>query len=135
MDTPANKDRKNLSVAWDWGKKFMPHFPKDNLNPFRVVYKFSEKREPRYIPPEDDFWKVMGVVQGQDKIMLRAFLHLAARKSELFNLLWEDVSFSSEQIRLWTSKRKNGTQEYDWLPMTQELKSNLMWWWDNRPFK
>lgn len=131
----ANKDRKNLSVAWDWGRKFLPEFPSENLNPFSVVDRFPEKRQPRYIPPEEDYWEVMAVVQGQDKVMLRAFLHLAARRSEIFNMTWEDVSFGGEQIRLWTCKRKNGTQEYDWLPMTKELKADLLWWWENRPFK
>lgn len=131
----ANKDRKNLSIAWEWGRRFLDAFPRENLNPFKSVDRFPERREPRYIPPEEDFWKVMAVVKGQDKVMLLTFLHLAARRGEIFNLVWEDVDFGREQVRLWTCKRKNGTQEFDWLPITQELKKDLLWWWENRPYK
>ena len=28
-----------------------------------------------------------------------------------------------------------GTYEYDWLPMTIELRKALLWWWEHRPIK
>jgi integrase len=28
-----------------------------------------------------------------------------------------------------------GAYEYDWLPMTTELRKSLMWWWEQRPIK
>ena len=58
----ANKDRKNLVAAWNWGMKYlgMP-----GPNPC-LVEKFPEERSPRYIPPEADFWKVFQQTQGQD---------------------------------------------------------------------
>jgi integrase len=28
-----------------------------------------------------------------------------------------------------------GAYEYDWLPMTTELRRLLMWWWEQRPIK
>lgn len=131
----ANKERKNLVAAWNWGVKYLESFPIDNRNPFLAVERFPEKRHPRYVPPEVDFRKVLEATEGQDKVMLLAFLHLAARRSELFNLVWEDIDFGNRQIRLWTSKRKGGTREFDWLPMTSELRQALVLWWQERPLK
>jgi hypothetical protein len=50
----ANKDRKNLVAAWNWGIKYLG-FPA--LNPC-LVDRFPEKRQVRYVPLEKDFWKV-----------------------------------------------------------------------------
>ena len=52
----ANKDRKNLVAAWNWGMKYHePRLP--GPNPC-LVDKMPEVRHPRYVPPEDDFWQV-----------------------------------------------------------------------------
>jgi len=118
----ANKDRKNLVAAWNWGIKYLG-LP--TANPC-LVDTFPEQRQTRYIPPEKDFWKVYDCASGQDKTMLLAYLHLAARKSELFRLKWEDVDFARSLIRLGTRKRKGGSLEYDWLPMTEELRVALI---------
>ncbi len=131
----ANKDRKNLAAGWEWGRKYINGFPQDILNPFKAVKKFPEKRSPRYVPPEEDFWKAYYQAKGQDQIMLLAYLHLAARRREVFNLTWEDIDFGNSQIRIWTQKREGGTKEFDWLPMTSELKKSLMGWWQERPIK
>jgi integrase len=86
-----------------------------------LVDRFPEKRQRRYVPPEDDFWKVFEVAEGQDRVMLLAYLDLAARKSELFQLKWDDVDFANGRVRLGTRKRSKGTLEYDWLPLTDDL--------------
>ncbi len=127
----ANKDRKNLVAAWNWGIKYLGL---SKINPC-LVDTFPEERSPRYVPPEEDFWKVMKQTQGQDEVMLLTFLHLGARRGEIFRLVWQDIDFTSGRVRLFTRKRKDGTLEYDWLPMTTELKSKLLWWWENRKFK
>jgi len=120
----ANKDRKNLATGWEWGNKFLEGFPQTN-NPFRAVDKFPEIRTPRYVPPEEDFWKVYNIAQGQDKVILLTALNLAARRGEIFNLTWDDVDFGSNQVRLWTRKRVGGHKEPDWLPMMTELRNAL----------
>jgi integrase len=129
----ANKDRKNLVAGWNWGMKYMDP-PLPGPNPC-LVERMPEIRQPRYVPPEEDFWKVYEAADGQDKVMLLAFLHLAARRGEVFRITWADVDFGNSRIRLWTRKRHGGTYEYDWLPMTQELRKSLRWWWEERPIK
>jgi integrase len=128
----ANKARKNLSAAWEWGRAALKYFPETDsmaANPFRSVKKFSETRHPRYIPPLDDFWTVYDQVENlQDKVILMAFLHTAGRRSEIFNLKFSDLDFHSGRIRLWTRKRKDGSLEYDWIPMTAELSEKLQSW-------
>jgi len=128
----ANKDRKNLARAWDWGVQKLPAFPRDLMNPFRAVEKMREERSPRYVPPEEDFWTVYENVEGQDKVMLLASLHLASRRGELFRLKKSDIDFSNMTVTLWTRKRKGGNLEPDILPMTKELKAALVMWCEQR---
>jgi integrase len=129
----SNKDRKNLLAGWNWGMLFMtPNLPKEN--PFRIP-KMPEIRNPRYVPPEEDFWKVYAVAEGQDKVFLLTLLHLACRRDEAFRMRWDDVNFKDKLVRLWTRKTKTGTFEYKWLPMTKELQQSLAWWKENCPLK
>lgn len=118
----ANKDRKNVLAAWNWGIKYLAM---PSPNPC-LVDSFPESRSPRYVPPEKDFWKVYETAEGQDKTMLLAYLHLAARRSELFRLTWDDVDFANSRARISTRKRLGGSMEYDWLPMTDELFDALL---------
>lgn len=127
----ANRDRKNLARGWDWGRKFMQGFP-DFPNPFKAVERYPEARKPRYVPPESDFWKIMAIAEGQDKVILTTFFHLAARRGEVFRLKWSDVDFLNDQIRLSTRKTASGSWKHDWIPMTGELKETLRWWYENR---
>ncbi len=116
----ANKDRKNLAAAWSWAAEYLPDFPA--RNPF-LTSRFPEDRRARYMPPEKDFWAVYEQAErGQDQLMLLCFLHLAARKQEIFRLRREDVDLSRNQVRLLTRKRKDGSEHLDWLPMTVRLR-------------
>ena len=123
----ANKDRKNLATAWSWGQSNFPDWPK-TANPFSNIPKYPEIRQDRYVPPEEDFWKVFEIAQGQDRVMLLAMLHLAARKSEIFRLTIHDLDFKRSQIRLHTRKRRGSNLEADWIPMTALLKDELLSW-------
>ena len=132
----ANNDRKNLLAAWNWGYKFLEGFPQ-TPNPFKAIEKFPEQRKDRYVPPEEDFWKVFHKTppNSQDRFMLTAFLHLAARRTEIFNLKWTDIDWINNQVRLFTRKTKEGSWEGSWIPMTEELKKSLLYWWENRTYK
>lgn len=136
----ANKARKNLRKAWKDGKKLVAGFPAIYFNPFDEMDRYPETRRPRYVPSAQDFWKVMDVVDGQDRVLLLTFLHLAARKREVFytdeekpGLTWDDVDFVQGLVQLWTRKRRGGDLECDHLPMTKELRAALLWWWEARP--
>ena len=121
----ANKARKNLIAAWNWGRKFLTGWP-DVANPFSLVPKFPYSRKTRYIPPMEDVEKVMSVMNEEDRTMLLCFLHTGARKNEIFRLKWSDVDFANNQIWLTTRKRKDGMEERDPLPMTRELRQALL---------
>lgn len=118
----ANKDRKNLIAAWNWGIKFHG-FPEPN--PFKTVDKFPAEEKGHYMPPLKDFEAVLDIAEGQDKIMLQTFLYTAGRRGEIYNLRWEDVDFDKERIRLKTRKRDGGSLEFDWIPMTSDLQNTL----------
>lgn len=119
----ANKDRKNLVAAWNWGMKY---FGLPSPNPC-LVDRFPEERQKRYVPPESDFWKVYHAAESsQDQVMLLTYLHLAARRMEIFKLKWEDVDFADSRVRLYTRKRMGGSLEHDWLPLTDDLFNALL---------
>jgi integrase len=116
-----------LGTAWNWGRDNLEGWPITE-NPFLAIKKFPETRSPRYVPPEADFWRVFEAAEGQDQLMLLAFLHLAARRGEIFRMTWSDVDFATGRVQLWTKKREGGHQECDWLPMTLDLKRALLAW-------
>lgn len=118
----ANKDRKNLVAAWNWGIRYLD-LPKPN--PFELVDKFATEEKGHYVPPEKDFRAVLDIATGQDRVMLLTFLHTAGRRGEVYRLLWDDVDFANGRIRLKTRKRKGGSLESDWMPMTAELHKAL----------
>lgn len=130
----ANKDRKNLSRAWEWGKDNLDGFPAGS-NPFRAIRRFPEIRNERYIPPESDFWAVYELGNDQDRVMLLCFLHLGARRGEIFRMRWNDVDFRNGLIRLSTRKTKDGSMRIDPVKMSEALRNQLLIWWEKRPFK
>ena len=130
----TNRDRKNLSAAWGWGRKYVPGFPR-NENPFQDIDRFPEVRSPRYVPPEEDFWKVFNLAEGQDKVMLLTFLHLGARKGEVFRMKVDDLDLVTGSVNIWTNKRENGNKECDVLPLTNELRLAIKAWLESRRAK
>lgn len=113
-----NKDLKNLQAAYNWGIKYHD-FPEPN--PFEKVDRLPQDQHIRYVPSEKDFWTVYDVSEGQDRVLLHTFLHTAARRGEIYKLKWSDVDFDGQLIRLGTRKRKNGSLEFEQIPMTDEL--------------
>ena len=118
----ANKCRKNMAAAWEWGKKL---YGLPAINPFKEADRFPYDRQPRYVPPEADFWKVVDVAQPRDKVFLLFLLHTGARRMEAFRLDWQDVDFERQQIRLGTRKNASRGITYAWIPMTTELMQAL----------
>ncbi len=132
----ANTFRKHIMRLWNWGKRsrlVMGECPWD-CEPYKA------NRTEKYVPDEADFWKVYAVAdqvpkpfhgknketvsQPHRKRMMLAYLHTAARRSEIFKLMWADVDFVNRRIRLFTKKRTSG-REGDWIPLTEQLAQAL----------
>lgn len=118
----ANKDRKNLGAAWEWGRKVLG-LPREN--PFRDVERFGHDARPRYVPSEADFWAAVGQAAPEDRTFLLVALHTAARRGELFRLMWPDVDIPGRKIRLGTRKTAHGGLEYEWLHLTSVAANAL----------
>ena len=118
----ANKVRKNLAAAWTWGQRYYGLPP---VNPFLAVERFPADQKPRYVPPEEDFWKVYEAADSRDKAFLLFLLHTGARCGEAFRLTWDDVDFPGQKIRLGTRKTGGRGMAYAWLPMTSTLRDAL----------
>lgn len=128
----SNKDRKVLTTAWRWGVAYLDGFPLDQPDPFLGCQRYPENRHPRYIPPEGDFWKVYAVAPEREQAMLTCYLNLAARKSELLRLTWDEVDFARNTVTLTTRKTRTGTIKRDEMPMNAEVRQTLLWLWEHR---
>ncbi len=127
----ANRDRKNLLAMWNWGQRILDL----TANPVARMDRFPHDRKTQYVPPERDILRIMAAANRKERAFLDCYLCTGARRSEIFNLKWEDVNFEKREIRLWTRKTRDGSMEGEWLPMTNQLRNSLWWCWENRPFK
>ncbi|BDD87032.1 integrase [Desulfofustis limnaeus] len=119
----ANRQRKNLRAAWEWGVKFLG-LPE--RNPFHVVPRFAEIRYERSVPTLEEFWKVYAAAEFEkDRLMLFAYLQTGARRDELFRLKWIDVDFTKKRLRLRWRKNSIGEWRESWLPVGDELLDML----------
>lgn len=128
----ANKYRKHLLAAWNWGVDMVEGFP-DRLSPFLKVKPFRVAHTDRYVPPDEDVAAVLAQAKGQDAVMLLAYIQTGARRSELFRLTWNDVDMDNKRIRL--TDRKGGTGAYRerWRGINDDLVESLKWWRGARP--
>jgi integrase len=128
----ANKDRKNLLAMWNHGIKMWDI----QSNPIGRIKPFPHDRSPQYTPPTKDVLKIMAAASRSEYVLLICYLNTAARRSEIFRWTWaDDINFERRQYRLGTRKTRDGSMEYDWFPMSQELYDELWWWYNNRPLK
>jgi len=127
----ANRDRKNLLAMWNWGQKILDI----SYNPVTKIDCFPHDRKMQYVPPENDILRLIAVADRKERAFLDCYLCTGARRSEIFNLKWEDVNFEKREIRLWTRKTRDGSMEGELLPMNNQLYESLRWYWENRIFK
>jgi integrase len=123
----ANKARKNLSRAWNFGVKTFEEKWPNSRNPFLSVDPFPEDQKKRYTPPSGDFWKVVNMATRQDRLLLLSYYFTAARRSELFRLNWSDIDYENLRVRLGTRK-KGGGMRHDWMPIPLSLCEGLKSW-------
>ena len=123
----ANKVRKNLSRAWNFGAEKLEEKWPNLRNPFLAVDPFPVDQERRYVPPAADFWKIVKFASRQDKLLLLLYYVTAARRSELFKATWADVDYENSRLCLGRSKRVGGLR-YDWMPTPESLCRELKSW-------
>ncbi|EGJ50286.1 tyrosine-type recombinase/integrase [Desulfocurvibacter africanus] len=146
----ANKARKNLATAWDWGKANVPGWPQGGINPFREQAKYPEERQPRYVPPREHveavdahlrgaalspLGKVLDDARLQDWVMFGVFRFALARRGEVFRLAPEDVNLVGSTVRMWSRKTRGGNLVGKWVPMVPALRERLALWLKVRPIK
>lgn len=127
-----NKDRKNMLAMWTHGFKFfnLPH------NPVTATPKMRHDRGPQYVPPVADVLKLLAAADPAERTMLDCYLNTGARRSEVFRWQWhEDINFERRQVRLGTRKTRDGSMEYEWVPMSETLYQTLWRHWQTRPIK
>jgi len=75
-------------------------------DPTGVVRKKAHTKKTRRLIPIADILKVMMLAQGQDRVLLGAYWHTGARKSEVFRWTWaDDINFEERWVRLGTKKK------------------------------
>lgn len=130
----ANKYRKNLLAAWNWGADMVEGFP-DRLSPFLKVKPFRVEHSDRYVPPDEDVAAVLAQVTGQDAVMLLAYIQTGARRGELFRLTWNDVDLGNKRLRLVDYKGANKDARPRWQSIDDDLIEALIWWKEARPYE
>ncbi len=128
----ANTYRQNLLTAWKWGTDFVDELPQ-YYPPFQKVQLFPSQPQDRYVPPDEEFIKVLREAKSQDLAMLLAFYFTGARRNEILRLTLRDVNLEDGKIRLTDNKAGQGKSRIRWLRMHPELIQVLSWWKENRP--
>jgi integrase len=127
-----NEDYKHLRSMWTWGREIMGL----RSNPVASVKRLPQERRPQYTPTTEEVLKVLAAATPEERVFLRAYLQTGGRRSEIFRWIWhDDINFEKREVRLGTRKTRDGSMEYEWLPMTDELYDALWWWWKNRPVR
>lgn len=126
----ANRDRKNLLSFFNWSNRILGL---TTSNPVAVLSKLPHHRKEQYVPMPNDIRQILLAATRAERAFLQCYLQTAARRSEVLRWKWgEDVDFETRQVRLGTMKTVDGSMEYIWMPMSQELYDELRWWWKNR---
>ena len=128
----ANKYRKHLLAAWNWGLKTMDDFP-SGPSPLLNIPPFQVESKDRYVPPDEDINAVLAQAKGQDLVMLTTYIYTGARKQELFRLRWEDVDLEKMRLRLTDRKGGSGKPRVRWQRINDVLAEALVWWREARP--
>jgi hypothetical protein len=117
-----NRDRKNLMAMWTWGQDILDL----DSNPVAKIKPLPHDSGRQYTPPTEDILRVLAAANREERIFLNCYLHTAARRSEIFRWTWaEDINFEKREVRLGTRKTRDGSMEYEWLPMSNELHDEL----------
>ena len=125
----ANKDRKNLKAFYSWVQEMYGVM----YDPTAPIKKKPHEKQPRRLLPIKDILKVLLAAQGHDRVLIGAYWHTGARKSEVLRWTWaDDINFDERWVRLGTRKSRSREMVYENLWMNDDLFKLLMWQWKNR---
>ena len=125
----ANKDRKNLRAYYSWVQEMYGLM----YDPTAPIKKKPHEKQPRRLIPIQDILKVIMAAQGHDRVLIGAYWHTGARKSEVLRWTWtDDINFDERWVRLGTRKNRTGEMTYEKLWMNDDLYNLLKWQWKNR---
>lgn len=125
----ANRDLRDLKALYNWADRRGIVSAAE----VRRVSPYPEDRPRKYVPPVEDFNRVLMVAEGDDRDLLLCLYHTAARRGEILErLTWDDVNFEGRFIRLHTKKRRGGHLEGRTVPMNQTLHEVLRRRWEAR---
>ena len=114
---------------WNWGTKFCGFVG----NPIQIIEKFPHTRLFQYTPPTKDVLKLLAAATRKERVFLYSYIYTGARRSEIYRWTWvDDINFEKRAYRLGTRKTKDGSMQYEWFPIPDELHDELWWWWNNR---
>lgn len=118
-----NLKRQQLMSFFDWLRR-RGYIPKD-LNPMDGVKKRRVPKAARTLIPQTEFETVLDAAPNpRDRAIVAIGLYLFTRVSETSQLRWRDIDFDGHGIHIYRTK----TQEYDVLPMCEELEEELRKW-------
>jgi integrase len=124
-----NRHRKDLAALFEYGRKVLGVI---QVNPCNVIEKLPEEKEPKKIPTQEEFIKLIRAADGQERPLLMVLAYTAARIDEALRLRWEDVNFERGFIRLWTKKTKDGSYRAREIPMKEFMKALMLQLWEAR---
>lgn len=125
----ANKDRKNLRAFYSWVQEMYGIM----YDPTAPIKKKPHDKEPRRLIAINDILKAILAAQGHDRVLIGAYWHTGARKSEVLRWTWaDDINFEDRWVRLGTRKNRTGEMTYEKLWMNDDLYKLLKWQWENR---
>lgn len=124
-----NVHRKELSALFTYAIDQLEIFI---TNPCKKLEKMPVTHKAKQIPSQEEILRILAAAGPQDRPLLMVLIHTLARIDEILRLTWEDVNFTQETIRLWTRKTKDGSMDYDFIPMNLDLKKTLWAMWQKR---
>ena len=79
-------------------------------DPTAPIKKKAHSRKARRLIPIQDILKVLLAAKGHDRVLIGAYWHTGARKSEVLRWTWaDDVNFEERWVRLGTKKTADGS--------------------------
>jgi site-specific recombinase XerD len=114
----ANKDRKNLRAYYSWVQEMYGFM----YDPTAPIKKKPHEKQLRRLIPIQDILKVIMAAQGHDRVLIGAYWHTGARKSEVLRWTWaDDINFDERWVRLGTRKNRTGEMTYEKIWMNNDL--------------